>query len=85
MNACGERVQRVCRTRLQDVPDAWVAGDCAAVPDLTQPGEFTGPSVQHAVRQARRLADQVILITGSTAGLGAAMAEALLATEAHSA
>jgi NADH:quinone reductase (non-electrogenic) len=42
------------------VDDAWTAGDCAAVPDLTQPGKFTGPSAQHAVRQARRLADNIV-------------------------
>ncbi|MGH3738377.1 MAG: NAD(P)/FAD-dependent oxidoreductase [Micromonosporaceae bacterium] len=39
---------------------AWSAGDCAAVPDLTgEPGAFCSPSAQHAVRQARRLADNI--------------------------
>lgn len=44
------------------VPGAWSAGDCAAVPDLTapEPGAMTGPSAQHAVRQAVRLADNLI-------------------------
>jgi NADH dehydrogenase len=42
------------------VEDAWTAGDCAAVPDLTKPGQLCGPSAQHAVRQARRLADNVV-------------------------
>jgi NADH dehydrogenase len=43
------------------VADAWTAGDCAAVPDLTKgPGAFTGPSAQHAVRQAKRLADNLL-------------------------
>ncbi len=37
----------------------WAAGDCAAVPDLTKPGQFTGPSAQHAVRQAKVLADNI--------------------------
>ena len=42
------------------VPGAWSAGDCAAVPDLTkEPGALCGPSAQHAVRQARRLADNL--------------------------
>lgn len=36
------------------------AGDCAAVPDLTNPGTTTAPSAQHAVRQARRLADNLL-------------------------
>ena len=41
-------------------PDAWAAGDCAAVPDLANPGRFTGPSAQHAVRQARRLGENIV-------------------------
>jgi NADH dehydrogenase len=39
---------------------AFSAGDCAAVPDLTRPGEICPPNAQHAVRQARRLADNVL-------------------------
>jgi NADH:ubiquinone reductase (H+-translocating) len=46
--------------RVDGVPDAWGAGDCAAVPDLTRPGEFCQPSAQHAVRQAKVLADNVV-------------------------
>jgi NADH dehydrogenase len=51
-----------CHATLQvvDLDGAWSAGDCAAVPDLTKPGEVTGPSAQHAVRQAKRLADNLI-------------------------
>ena len=43
------------------VAGAWSAGDCAAVPDLSssQPGALCSPSAQHAVRQARRLADNL--------------------------
>ena len=65
------------------VPDAFAAGDCAAVPDLTRPGELCAPSAQHAVRQARRLADNLVATlrgrrlrpyrhshAGSVAGLG---------------
>ena len=38
----------------------WAAGDCAAVPDLTAPaGGLCSPSAQHAVRQARRLGDNL--------------------------
>ena len=40
--------------------DVWSAGDCAAVPDLTQPGKTCAPTAQHAVRQARRLADNAV-------------------------
>lgn len=44
------------------VPDAWSAGDCAAVPDLTadQPGTMCAPNAQHAIRQARVLADNIV-------------------------
>jgi NADH dehydrogenase len=35
---------------------AWTAGDCAQVPDLTNPGAYCSPSAQHAVRQAAVLA-----------------------------
>jgi NADH dehydrogenase len=40
------------------VPDAWAAGDDAAVPDLASPvpGALTVPNAQHAVRQGRLLA-----------------------------
>ncbi len=43
------------------VDGAWSAGDCAAVPDLTSsvPGALCSPSAQHAVRQAKRLADNL--------------------------
>ncbi len=46
--------------RVEGVEGAWGAGDAAAVPDLTKPGAFCGPSAQHAVRQARRLADNLV-------------------------
>jgi NADH dehydrogenase len=47
--------------QVEGVEGAWAAGDCAAVPDLSKnDGSFTGPSAQHAVRQARRLADNIL-------------------------
>jgi len=54
----------VCTPELQvaGVEGVWSAGDCAAVPDLTAPGELTGPSAQHAVRQARRLGDNIVAV-----------------------
>jgi NADH:ubiquinone reductase (H+-translocating) len=36
--------------------DVFALGDCAAVPDLTRPGEITPPTAQHAVRQGRTAA-----------------------------
>jgi NADH:ubiquinone reductase (H+-translocating) len=43
------------------VAGAWAAGDSAAVPDLASPvpGALCSPSAQHAVRQAKRLADNL--------------------------
>jgi len=52
-----------CRADLQveGTDDAWAAGDCAAVPDLTGgPGATCAPNAQHAVRQAKVLADNVL-------------------------
>ena len=46
--------------RVRDRTDAWAAGDNAAVPDLTQPGQLCSPSAQHAVRQARLLAANLV-------------------------
>ncbi|SNT12649.1 NADH dehydrogenase [Micrococcales bacterium KH10] len=42
------------------VPHAWGAGDCAAVPDLHNPGKFCPPNAQHAIREAKVLADNVV-------------------------
>ncbi|WP_432543805.1 NAD(P)/FAD-dependent oxidoreductase [Kineococcus sp. SYSU DK002] len=46
--------------RVVGVEGAWGAGDCCAVPDVTAPGAFCAPNAQHAVRQARRLADNLL-------------------------
>jgi len=44
------------------VPDAWTAGDVAAVPDLSGGGVggFCVPNAQHAVRQGKRLAKNLV-------------------------
>jgi NADH dehydrogenase len=44
------------------VAGAWSAGDCAAVPDLasSEPGAMCAPNAQHAVRQARVLAENIV-------------------------
>ncbi|MGI5163965.1 NAD(P)/FAD-dependent oxidoreductase [Spirillospora sp. CA-253888] len=39
---------------------AFTAGDNAAIPDLTQEGAFCPPNAQHAVRQSKVLADNVV-------------------------
>ncbi|WP_250032781.1 NAD(P)/FAD-dependent oxidoreductase [Paractinoplanes maris] len=49
-------------TEDEPVPDAWAAGDDAAVPDLAadRPGVTTVPNAQHAVRQGKLLAKNLV-------------------------
>ncbi len=47
------------------VPDAWVAGDCAAVPDLINPGKFCPPNAQHALRQGNHIGDNLAKVLRS--------------------
>jgi NADH dehydrogenase len=49
-------------TENEPVPDAWGAGDDAAVPDLAagRPGAATVPNAQHAVRQGKLLARNIV-------------------------
>src|SRR5918997_713316 len=61
-----ERGRVPCEATLQirGLDDAWAAGDLAAVPDLTkdEPGATTAPNAQHAVRQAKHLADNIVAV-----------------------
>lgn len=68
------------------VPDAWTAGDVSAVPDISKtpgPGGFCVPNAQHAVRQGKLMAKNIIAVLrgdkpreynhsnmGAVAGLG---------------
>jgi NADH dehydrogenase len=54
------RLKATAELTLEGMDDAFAAGDNAAVPDLTRPGEFTAPNAQHAVRQAKVLADNIV-------------------------
>jgi NADH dehydrogenase len=58
------RVECEATLQVRGMPGAWAAGDLAAVPDLTKddPGVTTAPNAQHAVRQARRLADNIVAV-----------------------
>ncbi|GGJ61464.1 NAD(P)/FAD-dependent oxidoreductase [Streptomyces brasiliensis] len=49
-------------TETDPVEDVWAAGDDASVPDLAvrRPGAHTVPNAQHAVRQGKRLAKNVL-------------------------
>ena len=46
-------------------PDVYAIGDAAAVPDLTRPGEITGMTAQHAVRQGAAAAANIAASYGS--------------------
>jgi len=65
------------------MPGVFAAGDSAAVPDLSHPGQLCAPNAQHAVRQAAVLARNIVAFArggalkpyrhayvGSVAGLG---------------
>ncbi|MPZ96656.1 MAG: NAD(P)/FAD-dependent oxidoreductase [Propionibacteriales bacterium] len=54
------RVLAAANLRVEGLTDAWAAGDASAVPDLTQPAQILSPSAQHAVRQAKVLADNIV-------------------------
>jgi NADH dehydrogenase len=45
-------------------PDIYACGDCAAVPDLTRPGQACGMTAQHAQRQGKQVARNVAATLG---------------------
>ncbi|WP_291751536.1 NAD(P)/FAD-dependent oxidoreductase [Cellulomonas sp. 73-92] len=47
------------------VADAFAAGDCAAVPDLANPGQTCPPNAQHALRQGRHLGENLARVLRS--------------------
>jgi NADH dehydrogenase len=56
------RVECSAELQVNGMPGVFSAGDCASVPDLSKddPEAKTSPSAQHAVRQAKVLADNVV-------------------------
>ncbi|MBN6051230.1 NAD(P)/FAD-dependent oxidoreductase [Nonomuraea sp. RK-328] len=77
------RVKTTAALTVAGTRDAFAAGDVAGVPDVTSPGQYCAPNAQHAVRQAKVLADNIIRYlrgeqlvdyrhkyVGSVAGLG---------------
>ncbi|RKT83204.1 NADH dehydrogenase [Saccharopolyspora antimicrobica] len=79
------RVECTAKLQVRGTHNVFSAGDCAAVPDLTSsdPDALCSPSAQHAVRQAKLLADNIVALlrgepltdykhryAGSVAGLG---------------
>ncbi|TDD69213.1 NAD(P)/FAD-dependent oxidoreductase [Actinomadura rubrisoli] len=77
------RIKATAELTVEGLDHVYAAGDNAAVPDLTDTGDFTAPNAQHAVRQAKRLGDNIVAdlrgksrkpyvhaYVGSVAGLG---------------
>ncbi|GAA5072395.1 NADH dehydrogenase [Thermocatellispora tengchongensis] len=77
------KLKTTTRLTIAGVEDAFAAGDIAGVPDVTNPGQYCAPNAQHAVRQAKVLADNIVRklngqelavyrhkYAGSVAGLG---------------
>ncbi|WP_282694633.1 NAD(P)/FAD-dependent oxidoreductase [Streptomyces sp. CC208A] len=79
------RIRCTAHLTVDGTPHAWAAGDAAAVPDVTaaEPGTPCAPNAQHAVRQAKVLAENLAAslrghplkeyahaYTGSVASLG---------------
>ena len=60
---CAQSRGRVVANEYLQVPSwsgVWALGDCAQVPDLTNPGKFCPPTAQHATRQAPIVAQNVV-------------------------
>ncbi|MFI2734137.1 NAD(P)/FAD-dependent oxidoreductase [Streptomyces sp. NPDC018711] len=55
------RLRCTAQLAVDGVTHAWAAGDAAAVPDVTsdEPGKECAPNAQHAVRQAKVLAENI--------------------------
>jgi NADH:ubiquinone reductase (H+-translocating) len=51
--------------RVPGVEGIYACGDCAAVPDLTRPGQICGMTAQHAQRQGKQVARNVAAAIGA--------------------
>src|SRR5438094_5502840 len=54
------RVEVDSTFRVVGLPHVWALGDCARVPNEATPGQPDPPTSQHALRQARRLATNLL-------------------------
>ena len=69
-----QRGRLICTASMQveGVPGVWAAGDCAAVPDLSRteedPSATCAPNAQHAVRQAKLLAKNIMAVDARRQG-----------------
>jgi NADH:ubiquinone reductase (H+-translocating) len=58
--AAGGRLAVDATMRVDGQPHVWAIGDCAAVPDVAEPGQPCPPTAQHALRQGRLVARNVM-------------------------
>src|SRR5262249_29452643 len=59
---CTTQRGRVLANEYMQVPDwpgVWALGDCALVPNSANPGTFYPPTAQHAIREAKVLAQNI--------------------------
>lgn len=54
------RIKTTDELTVEGLDGVYAAGDNAAVPDRSGFAEFTAPNAQHAVRQAKRLGDNIV-------------------------
>src|SRR3954454_8916689 len=54
------RVKVTATLQVEGLSHVWALGDGARVPNLATPGDFDPPTCQHALRQARRLAKNLV-------------------------
>jgi NADH dehydrogenase len=54
------RIRTTDKLTVEGLEGVYAAGDNAAVPDRSGFAEFTAPNAQHAVRQAKRLGDNIV-------------------------
>ncbi|HEY7891153.1 MAG TPA: NAD(P)/FAD-dependent oxidoreductase [Solirubrobacteraceae bacterium] len=58
------RIRVDATMRVLGHPQVWAIGDCAAVPDPSRRGQSCPPTAQHAIRQGRRVAHNVVASHG---------------------
>jgi NADH dehydrogenase len=48
--------------QLQGIDNIWAVGDCAQIPDENSEGKFYPPTAQHALREGKTVADNIVSI-----------------------
>jgi NADH:quinone reductase (non-electrogenic) len=68
----GGRIEVDRTMRVPGHPNVWAIGDAAAVPDPARRGHASPPTAQHAIRQGRRVARNVVAELGAGGLVGGA-------------